>query len=272
MPPPGGAWVPPGTAWGQPPARPAPPPPPGWPPPPPSEGSWWPRSYRRGRTRATFAQLGVGLTTGVLVATMVFLLNGMAFATRAWEGSVSQAELDEFTATATTLDGLTLLCQLFAAVAVLAWVHRAVANTPALGGGIPRWTPAKSAAWWLIPFANLVLPWSIVRDLWRRTSPEGAATRTGLVAAWWLLYIGGNLATSFASNLMATADTPGAARSLLALTTATLGCTAICRGPADLDHPPRRVVGGRPRGHDRRGWPTRGRDGFGLVTPVSRRG
>ena len=158
---------------------------------------------------------------------MVFLLNGMAFATRAWEGSVTLTELDDFTATATTLDGLTLLCQLFAAIAVLAWVHRAVANTPALGGGLPRWTPAKSAAWWLVPFANLLLPWSIVRDLWRRMSPEGAGARTGIVAAWWLCYIGGNLATSFASNLMETAGSASAVRSLFALTAATIGCTAL---------------------------------------------
>ena len=169
----------------------------------------------------------MGLTTGVLVATMAFLLDGIGFATRAWSGSVTSAEMDDFMAAATTLDGLTLLCQLCAALAVLAWVHRAVANTPALGGGIPRWTPAKSAAWWVIPLANLVLPWMIMRDLWRRTAPEGAGASTWLVVAWWLLYIGGNMATSLASNLTAAADSVGAVRSLLALTAATLGCTAL---------------------------------------------
>jgi hypothetical protein len=235
MPPlqPGTAWapppapLPPGTAWAPPPVPPTPPPPPGWAPPPPSEGSWPPRPYRRGRTRATIAQLGVGLTTCVLVATVAFLLDGIGFATRAWGGAATQAELDSFMSTATTLDGLTLLCQVCAGIAVLAWVHRSVANTPALGGGIPRWTPAKSAAWWLVPAASLVLPWTIMRDLWRRTSPEGAATRTWLIAAWWLCYVGGNAATSFASSLTGVATSAGAVRSLLALTAATVGCTAI---------------------------------------------
>jgi hypothetical protein len=158
---------------------------------------------------------------------MVYLLDGIGLATRAWDGLASEAEIDAYVAGAGWIDGLTLACQVLTAIAVLAWLHRAVANTPTLGGGIPRWTPAKSAAWWLVPFANFVVPWTIVHDLWRRTSPRGTATGGALVAAWWLLYVGGNLSSTIIANLMTLADTPQAIRSSLALTAATIGCVAL---------------------------------------------
>ena len=95
-------------------------------------------------------------------------------------------------------------------VAFLLWLHRCYENLAALGERGLRFTPGWAVGWWFIPFANLVRPYQVMRELWRRVAPAGIGL--ALLQVWWAVWLlanffdglvsrtGGNAETAF-SNL-----------------------------------------------------------------------
>src|SRR5918997_5039842 len=85
-------------------------------------------------------------------------------------------------------------------VAFLLWLHRASKNLRALGNPSQRieFTPGWAVGWFFIPFANLVMPYKAVREVWEKSDP---AVRTGddfmfagpssapLLLGWWVTFI-----------------------------------------------------------------------------------
>jgi hypothetical protein len=85
-----------------------------------------------------------------------------------------------------------------AVVLVIIWMWRSTHNARALGRTGARLSPGWAIASWLIPFANLVLPYLIYSDLWRSADPgsaRGDGWRAlpvpGFLRAFWALYVAG---------------------------------------------------------------------------------
>jgi Domain of unknown function (DUF4328) len=73
------------------------------------------------------------------------------------------------------------------------WVHRIQSNSFALGILGLRYTPAWAVGWFLVPVANLWMPYRVMQEMWRANrSPAGwqldPANR--LLILWWLLWLG----------------------------------------------------------------------------------
>lgn len=148
------------------------------------------------------------------LAGFAFLARGAASAFQAVAGAVLFSRVwDDFrealddperasSGTFGSFTTLSLVSQLFSLVGLAAliflciWTHRAVQNARALG--MPT---AVSANWavagWIIPFANFVVPYLSVRDLF----PEGSAGRRR-AAIWWTCEISG-VVLSFAAMVTA---------------------------------------------------------------------
>lgn len=82
------------------------------------------------------------------------------------------------------------------------WHHGAQANLKVLGTA-PRFSPAATVYWWLVPVANLVVPALVTADtsrttlrLSQRPDPERPP-----VLAWWLLFVGGTVVSMLVANL-----------------------------------------------------------------------
>jgi hypothetical protein len=73
----------------------------------------------------------------------------------------------------------------------LIWQYRAHANLRALGVGELKYTPGWAVGWWLIPFANIVMPFLTMRELWKASDPEAGSIdwlgrpTTALLGLWW---------------------------------------------------------------------------------------
>lgn len=164
---------------------------------PPPPGS----AYRSGRTFAQAAALLIGATTldyaldGLLSLYGIGLLSDLEHVTDAqliaYDGIVGIVALLGF--------GLFI----GAAIALVAWLRRTVANVPALGGGTPIVTPNWAVIWWFIPFANLVKPPQIVADVRRRLAPEGSKSTSRIVIGWWLAYVLGSIVANIYGRLPA---------------------------------------------------------------------
>ena len=89
------------------------------------------------------------------------------------------------------VDGFIVFFALVTGIIWLIWQHRSHANLRALGAGQLRYTPGWAVAWWLIPFANIVMPYLTMRELYKASDPDAGAVDwaarggAGLVAVWW---------------------------------------------------------------------------------------
>jgi hypothetical protein len=146
------------------------------------------------------------------------------------------------------LAGLATLAVFVAlAVAFLMWLHRASKNLRALGNPSQRieYTPGWAVGWFFIPFANLVMPYKAVREVWEKSDPAvrteddymfARPSSTPLLPGWWVTFIASNVAGNISGRLMADARTDAALRftagvdliaSLLAVVAAVLAILVV---------------------------------------------
>jgi Domain of unknown function (DUF4328) len=115
---------------------------------------------------------------------------------------------------ALAVDAWMVLVIVVAGIVWLIWQYRAHANLRALGVGNLKYSPGWAVGWWLIPFANFVMPYLTMRELWKASEPEAgsvdwAARKTAaILGLWWAgrlaiqvlfqigSFFGGNLDTS----------------------------------------------------------------------------
>jgi hypothetical protein len=81
-------------------------------------------------------------------------------------------------------------CQLALFMAVLVWMHGAVANAQAQAPDDRRIGPWMAVVWWFVPLLNFFQPVRVMSQTWN-TSVDGAANINGPAAApvagWWIL-------------------------------------------------------------------------------------
>jgi hypothetical protein len=192
-------------------ALPGPPdaPPPGMPPPP---GTGWSPSQQGGASVARFRSIS-GLSTAlmwVLIGVAVSAV-GAALALGYRLDAIDRLRGGSFAALQDVRDGddavdamSTILSVFNVAVFVLfiIFLFRAVKNTELWNTVKEKWTPGWAIGSWFIPLANFVLPFLVVLETWRRSDSDvvtGAKpqTSTGLLWAWWLLFVVGYVAIQF---------------------------------------------------------------------------
>jgi Ca2+/Na+ antiporter len=149
------------------------------------------------------AKLAIGcLALGAIVNTLSILL-GAAFVIFEPQGS-DISNLDDSTiGSGTLIIGLMsmtwvahLPLLIITAVFFLIWLYKATQNIEALGARAD-YTPGWAVGWWFIPFANLVMPYKVVKDVWEKSDPEVREETeywhrfdAGLLfGSWWAFWI-----------------------------------------------------------------------------------
>lgn len=105
--------------------------------------------------------------------------------------------------------GALLRALLYVATVVLflVWLYRAYTNLrPALRAERVESSAGWAIGWWFIPFANLVKPFLVVREVWRESDPEFDSTMAFAprndgsaplyMSFWWLFWLTSNFASS----------------------------------------------------------------------------
>jgi hypothetical protein len=105
--------------------------------------------------------------------------------------------------------GLTYLAYTLAFVVSIVlvglWIHRAHANLRESGADGLEFTPGWAVGWYFVPFANLVMPFRAMRELWNASRGEhdffgGAAPSA--VKVWWAAWIAGNILSAVGSRIL----------------------------------------------------------------------
>jgi hypothetical protein len=145
----------------------------------------------RRRTLALQAAVALTLTatTAALALDLVLL-----FGTRPEESPASHplANVHEI---ALTLRTALLLAS---AVAGCVWIHRATQRAHLLERYWRSTPPVWAVACWFVPIANLIVPFQVVRDVWRFSRGQrgslDSSERT-LLLSWWCFWLGAGLAS-----------------------------------------------------------------------------
>lgn len=215
-----------------------------------------PNVARSARTRSRLAIAALAISAVVAVLAFMIDLTGLGVIDRLAAGELALVEAEAFDSSFASMGLIQAGAFILTGIAFLAWLSRSVDNVPALGGGTPMVTPAWSIGWWFIPFANLVMPFRIVADLYRRMA--SGSVGVGLVLAWWALWVTANVVSLVAGASWTNALEPGELRSalttyavsdILDLPTALLAILIVTRiqGWADArSAPPTPTVTGAP--------------------------
>jgi len=96
-------------------------------------------------------------------------------------------------------------------VVFLMWLYRAHSNLEALRSRNLQFTPGWAVGWWFIPFANLVKPFQVVREVWWESDPESDDERVFLseslrsapiyMGVWWAAWLLSNFAANVTSRV-----------------------------------------------------------------------
>jgi heme/copper-type cytochrome/quinol oxidase subunit 2 len=146
-----------------------------------------------GPAKMTIALIGVSSLLAVLTmaarAGLIAKLNEFRRGATQAAGVVDAGNAVDALAVATTA------LILVAGIAWIVWQYRAQANLRALGVPGLRYSPTAAAAWWVVPFANFVMPFLTVRELWTASGtaePDlGGQPRRAppLLLAWWTFWL-----------------------------------------------------------------------------------
>lgn len=181
----------------------------------PNRTGWVPPQAMPPRKPSPFRSAGTRarLLVGLLAANVGLATIGAAIS--AWgkvvigdfeAGAADIPDLDRFDAAFGMQSTVELVAFVAAGIAWFAWSSRTVDNEDGLGIGPSSVSPALAIAWWFLPIANLLMPYLIHREIYQRYH-RGIAVGTGIVALWWLVYVGCNLFGFFVAGTWAAAIT-----------------------------------------------------------------
>ena len=151
--------------------------------------------------------LVVLLAGSAVLSTITLILRGVEI-TRLQDfrsGVTSLKSVDDARMAANGASVLTVITILAAAVVWLIWHRRAQANLRTLGVDGLRFTPGWLIAWWLIPFANFVMPPQVTAETWRASDPASGAIEwkqkrlPPIFVVWWGAWLARIPLTSLAS-------------------------------------------------------------------------
>jgi hypothetical protein len=156
-----------------------------------ASGYWRSPGYRSSRLRSQVLRVVVAATVAVNAIFFLLALQGFDLVDRLVAGVALEREAGAYDTLVAQLAIVSGVLYYATALALLAWLSRVVENVPPLTGRTPVRSPKEAIGWWLVPFANYVVPFQIVLDTLRRlrTTPASGAER--LIVPWWLLFVAG---------------------------------------------------------------------------------
>jgi hypothetical protein len=92
-------------------------------------------------------------------------------------------------------------------IVVLAWLRRVNLRLRAAGRQGLSFSPGMTVVWFIIPFANLVLPPQVMQELWRASDPRGDADSwrssptSPLPMLWWYPFLMGNFVANIGAMI-----------------------------------------------------------------------
>jgi Domain of unknown function (DUF4328) len=148
-------------------------------------------TFRSARTRARWTMALLALTAALAIVSAVLWAVHIGVVRDYEQGLTDAVRAQDSENVAFGMWGFMLLMFVPTAIAWLLWQYRAHANLRALGAANLSYSPGWAVGWWFIPFANIVMPYLTVRELWKASDPEAGAIEwrarggAAILGFWW---------------------------------------------------------------------------------------
>jgi hypothetical protein len=161
-------------------------------------------------SREKFLTIAVGTFTGLSIIHFFIQSKLFGMLDKFEKGDASiQMSLGSFVEFYTLVSGLVSLVFIVGAVAVCMWFYRAHENLNILNKRL-EYTPGWAAGWFFVPFANLIMPFKVMREIHNGTTIAYSDKNIQLkgmpahyaVAVWWLGYILSGIVSSIGNGLI----------------------------------------------------------------------
>ena len=142
------------------------------------------------QSRAKIAEYAI---VAVIAATVLLFLTSLL----EFFGMVdyNAQSLDDLSLIAGLIAVAFILMYLISAVTVCMWIYRAHDNLRAAGFEL-EYTPGWSVGWYFIPFANLIMPFNVMKEQWNTTFSNGdsyTSEAPSIITMWWVSYVVGSI-------------------------------------------------------------------------------
>lgn len=164
--------------------------------------------------------LTIGLFIAIAGVSAMFVLGGIL--TIAWpDWGFELGDGEGTLGVGITVIGLLALIELplriILIVVFLIWLYRAYSNLSPLKARHLQFSPGWAVGWWFIPFANLVKPFQVVREVYNESDPDfdpdsgflNLPAGTPLeIGVWWAAFILSNFAYRISDRMFGDGDRP----------------------------------------------------------------
>ncbi len=173
----------------------------------------------RGRAVATVYALGVVMLLNLLSVPLLLWENSLVrrYGLNPAAGDNAPSEAVGWLIATGGLGFFTAAAAITTIVLFLMWMHRAYRMLEINGLPGLKSSSGWAVGWWFIPFANLVKPYEVVKEIFER-SEHGQSTggfaygaqkeSSWIVGAWWLVWIVSCLATNVSTFMATFGDSP----------------------------------------------------------------
>jgi Domain of unknown function (DUF4328) len=129
---------------------------------------------------------------------------------------------------ANVVDGASVVILLLTMVVFSYWIYAAGRNLSDSGVEELQFTPASRIWWFAVPFANLVMPFRGMRELWNASQGKIDLNENHmLISAWWALWLINNVTANIVNFVMRDDQTSLTPLWIIAATGAPLAVAAI---------------------------------------------
>jgi hypothetical protein len=96
-------------------------------------------------------------------------------------------------------------------VVFLVWIYKAYKNLEPLQASGLSHSPGWAVGWWFIPFANLVKPYQVMKEIWVESDPEYESelaflpttlSAPAIMGLWWATFLAGNILGRIAERMV----------------------------------------------------------------------
>jgi hypothetical protein len=155
------------------------------------------RPFRSAHGLAIFSMIMIGAVCLTSAALMYSSYLQVELLEKASHGiRITQAEAFANDSRQQLCVGLRMVSYIVSGIVFLTWFYRVYCNLPSLGTAATEYTPGWAVGWWFVPFASLVVPFQVSREIWKGSHPAnlGVRSKTDLVGSplvgfWWTFWL-----------------------------------------------------------------------------------